>query len=382
LDLVDASLVGGPAGALCFGPFANWINTGSDGCADNSKFTTGVTPFPLAFDDNRLNPYFGPVYGPGILSDVYQLDHPMGVLLTEGTGKYFAAAFFATLSRQRNPNDASAGSFDLSMVTNGDPNPLVQGRHNIIPWQLVPQPFISVVGQIEDVGTSPRIVTAVITPPRVIHDGSVRPSGAPAAVLGGAPGVGVLDQAGGDPRSLIRFVFENAPLTVAGVCGTYLPVHEVPIGQATTTFIVPADTCLRMVTHFGRRPQTQTCSQNNASVALTGDIGYNVSSVEVFIGEGLASDGLAILSARRQRGQSVAISFRTASELNVMQLALFGRDARGRERLLATLQPRQGSTGLGDTYEVTLTKAQLRGARSLYVVAQPSGPRSADVVIK
>jgi len=383
LDLVDSAFIGGPSGALCFGAGTNWINTGSDGCADNSKSGSGFTPTNGGnTDDNLLNPYWGSAYGPGpsYPSRVYLLDAPMGVLLTEGTGKYFAAAFFASRFRNGNSSDADPGDFTMGDLVNGDPNPVTPGKNNVVPWQLIPQPNIQAT--FADPGnpsTSPRILNVTWDPVRVIHDGSTRLSDAPAAVNGNRPGVGVVDQAGGDPSSLIRFVIETAPATPG--CGAFTAALTVPGSQGSANLTVPPDTCVRMSTQFGMTPQQTACNLANATRGQTGDLGVSVNSDTTVVGGTLASNRITLVSARKNKNQTATIVFKTTSELNVTSLAVYGRNQKGQEGLLTTVTPKQGTTGMGDSYSITLTKGQMKGARSVFVVAQPGGTRSNEVTL-
>jgi hypothetical protein len=385
LDLVDSAFVGGPAGALCFGAGTNWINTGSDGCGDNSKAGNGgATSGSLggSFDDNLINPAWGGGYGLGYLSREYYLDAPMGVLLTEGTGKFFAAAFFASRDRGNNPNDASEGEFALGTVINGDPNPVTPGANNVIPWQLVPQPNIAATFQ--DPGnpsTSPRILNITWDPVRVIHDGSSRPSDAPAAVNGGRPGVGIMEQSGGNPNSLIRFAIETAPADATGGCGPFTTALSVPGSQGSANLTVPPDTCVRLSTQFGTVPQQTTCNLANASRGQVGDLGVSVSSANTVVGGTLASNRITVTSARKNKNQTATIEFKTSSELNITSLQVYGRTQKGQEILLTTVTPKQGTTGLGDSYSITLSKGELKGSRTIFVVSQPGGARSNEITL-
>jgi hypothetical protein len=386
LDLVDSAFVGGPAGALCFGAGTNWINTGSDGCGDNSKSGSGTTTgyYGGPFDDNLINPAWGGGLGLGFATREYYLDFPMGVLLTEGTGKYFAAAFFASKDRGNNANDASEGEFPLGAIINGDPNPVTPGLNNVIPWQRVPQPNIQATFQ--DPGnptTSPRILNITWDPIRVIHDGSLRPSTAPAAVNGGRPGVGVMEQSGGDPSSLIRISIETAPATDAqGTCGAFTTALTVPSTQASANLTVPPDTCVRMGVQFGTTPQQTACNLANASRGQIGDLGVSSPpSATTVVGGSLASNRITVTSARKNKNQTATIQFKTTSELNVTSLEIRARNQKGQEFLVTTVSPKQGTTGIGDEYSITVTKTQLKGARTIFVVAQPGGTRSNEITL-
>jgi hypothetical protein len=388
LDLVDSAFVGGPAGALCFGAGTNWINIGSDGCGDNSHTGSGTTSGPNggSFDDNLLNPYWGPALGGGYRYEDYKLDHPMGVLLTEGTGKYFAAAFFATRTRLGRPdpeNDFSEGDFTMGDLVNGDPNPATPGKNNVVPWQLIPQPDISATFQ--DPGnptTSPRILNITWDPIRVIHDASSRPSAAPTAILGGRAGVGVMEQSGGNPNSLIRFAIETAPATDAqGNCGTFTTALSVPGSQGQANLTVPPDTCVRLTTQFGTTPQQTACSLINSSRGLIGDVGVSASSRTTVVGGTLASNRITVTSARKNKNQTATIEFKTSSELNITSLQVYGRTQKGQEILLSTVTPKQGTSGLGDSYSITLSKGELKGSRTIFVVAQPGGTRSNEITL-
>jgi hypothetical protein len=385
LDLVDSAFVGGPAGALCFGAGTNWINTGSDGCGDNSKAgnggpTTGT--YGGAFDDNLINPAWGLGLGLGYETREYYLDAPMGVLLTEGTGQFFAAAFFASRNRGGNSSDASEGEFALGTVINGDPNPVTPGMNNVIPWQPVPTPHITATFQNpSDTTNSPRILNITWPPVRVIHDGSSRPSTAPAAVNRGAAGVGVMEFSGGDPSNLIRFVIETAPASTGGACGTFATALTVPGNQGSANLTVPPDTCVRMSTQLGLPPQQTTCSLANATRGQIGDLGIGVTSASTVVGGPLASNRITVTSARKNKNQTATIEFKTTSELNVTSLAVYGRNQKGQEILLTTVTPKQGTSGMGDSYSINLTKNQMKGARTIFVVAQPGGTRSNEITL-
>ncbi len=279
VDLIDASPFGGPSGSLCFGAGANWINTGSDGCADNSRAGSGIIVPGGNADDSLLNPWWGPYYGVGTLLNFYQLDAPMGIILTEGTGRYFAAAFFASRDRHRNPNDADPGDFNVSAINDGEPNPTAPGRKNIIPWQDVPQFRQMSIQQNPQDPNALATVTVGWDSVRIVSDNSIRPSGQPFVVIN-ATGVGVLDQG-----PLVRFILERAPVVDAqGTCGAFSKIQELPGTQTSTTIGGQcSQICLRLRTLFGRTPAQSTVSLANASRATLGDLGIEVVSEPVLV---------------------------------------------------------------------------------------------------
>jgi hypothetical protein len=214
LGLISAQPFGGPAGSLCFGAIANWGSPGVDGCGDaNRNGTAGGGSSSIS--NNYLNPYWVAAYGPGTLYYAEQVDPPMGVLMTEGTGTKFALAFFANRPRGKDANDISPGEYDVAALTNGDPS---TSGSNAIPWQSVPEPdTASTLSDPQD-QNSPRNVTMTWTPIRFVTDNSTRPclqtdGTTPCASLGGATGGGVNDQG-----ALAHYEVESTSLS-GGACG-------------------------------------------------------------------------------------------------------------------------------------------------------------------
>jgi len=375
LDFVDATFIGGPPGSMCFSSATNWIAGGIDGCADDTRDGATGTLYAYSRDDNILNKYFnglGPGNGPTL---DYQTDNAMAFLITEGSGKAFALAFLANLTRNGDPLDGSEGSFQFAKIINGDNNTQVPPQPTVIPWQPIPSPSISATFSIPGDTSSPRILAMSWTGVRLVHDGSNRPStdtsNFPDTANGGSAGVGVMNMG-----RLVRYSVEQSPMDAVGNCtGVWTPIPGSTTGNTQATVTVPQNNCVRLTSAFGRTPSGLTPSVITARRGQLGDIGYQVSSAAIKIGGSLVSQKVSISSVKKSGG-SLIVDFSSSTELNVSKFSIYGVDQKGKETLLGSTNCTSCTTGLGNGYSVTVKGA---GVKSVYVVMDPSGEKS-DVV--
>jgi len=482
IDLVSATILGGPAGSLCFGSSSNWATAGSDGCADNERSlltdavkpgapgicnvvdvcdtgtstcalggndcsgggdadctqlfcTGGATPSgPCSVDadcgtgapgvcnesknDNRLNKYYGPCQGQGTSTLEYQLDAPMGTLLTETNKKWFALAFFATSSRGGDPNDTAFGDYKLDAIgrapqsTNrGDPNPDASkpGTFDIIPWQRIPGPQTDpnfVASTVLAVDPNNALLTASWSAVRLVDDGSIRPS--TDNNLGGCTGVGARDCG-----TLVRYQLQRAnvvtsgtciggdgvagaphpgtcsfgggPCSVnsdcAGSCANFVNLGAAITGTSVSAVSVARDSCVRLRTIFGKVPATAVLTaEADANNGRLGDLGYQVESGILLIGKSLVSSN-AVLKVAAKNKNAVLIEFDTTGELDVTRFDIVGKDAKG-ERVIGQVSCTECGTGRGAHYSTVIPAGDVKGSKSVVIVTQPSGARSNELPIQ
>lgn len=379
LDILDAGSVipGAPVGSVCLGS-NNWANAGVDGCCDNPRDAY------LAFtDDDLLNPEFDVQANrtgyPGVPSSQWIQDAPMGVLLSESSGQYFALLAVASMVRN-GPTDLRPGSFNLADVSNGSANPLT-GVNNVVPWQSVPGTPISgdpttefVRSAVVDANNN-RVLDLGWKGAVLYHDGSSKPS--TNSVVTGLPGItgmGVTDH-----PDLVRYVLEsqaivdpNDPLGSLNPAGWSVEsVTQVPDGSGgfTAQITVAPDTCLRLHTYFGLVPQTAVISTPNCRQGICGDVGIDLESAPACIGGALAADGL-VKNARavRDRG-AVDVSFESQSELSVRNYKIYALTKQSGLVEVASLSCSECTTGGGGQYKVRIPMGQLKGARELEIVS-------------
>jgi hypothetical protein len=372
LDIGDAGVVGGPAGALCVGATgsANWSINGLDGCSDNQRTLTG--PYGYSKNDDILNPYFASGVpaggGVGIYSTAYQIDAPMAILLTESTGKSFALAMFASRSRNQSATDTDTGSYDMRTVI-GDPNPTKPGIDDVIPWQPVPNPTIAATLSNPSDPASPRILNMNWTGVRLVTDNSTRPSSDTTMPV---PGVGVNDQG-----PLVRYAVDIAPITTPPDCGAFTTALSTNNTSATVTN-VPQNSCVRLTTHFGRTPATTAVSSANAANGRLGDLGYNVASPTILVGGSLVGNKLVIDSAVK-KGGDILISFHTGAELGNPSFVAHGLSANGKDSALGSVPCTACTSGLGGSY--TITASGKGGVKSVYILSS-TGEKSNTMDVK
>jgi hypothetical protein len=371
-----------------------------------------------ANNDNRLNKYYGPCLGAGASTLRYQLDAPMGALLTETNRKYFALAFFASNNRGGDPNSASFGLYLMDDIgrgaTNqGDPNPdpTKPGAFDVIPWQRIPGP-----------GTDPNFVasaplavdpnfvmlTASWSGVRLVDDGSIRPSADSSLNLGGCTGVGARDCG-----PLVRYQLQRAPV-VAGTgtctsgdgvpglpnpgncsvdsrpcstnadCQTCGLFSNVAGGATSGTSVGPIsvarDGCIRLRTIFGKVPATLVQTVGDANLGRMGDLGMQIDSGTLVIGKSLVSAN-AVLKVAAKNKNAVLIEFDTTGELDVTGFNIVGKDAKG-ERVIGTVSCTECSTGRGAHYSTVIPAGDVKGSKSVVILTQPSGARSNELPIQ
>ena len=409
LDLVNAAVGAGTplaTGGLCFSAQANWALPFVDGCSDQNRIYSALGAGVDA-SDGYLDPYFaGATGGPGIFTDYALVDAPMGVLLTESNNKYFAVAFFSSTSRNGDPNNIFDRGYDMGAITNGDPNPVTpSGNNNIVPWQSIPQPILSTAIDL----SNNRIVSASWSSVRMVRDVSSRPN--TGAMTDGASGRHVLgkDRNGAnvtgvgveDQPELVSYRLEKKPISGSD-CDAgapwvsagppVVPAVSTPGGTPLFTSVtVPPDTCIRLTTHFGRIPSetfapaplnlaTRNSNRAAAQAGNLGDIGYDVSSGTRKIGGPLASDKPILRRATFEQ-KNLVVEFETLGELATQSFQVVAKDRRGATSIVATVECAQCGSGVGSEYRVLVPASDLRTAKSVYVVALPSGSISNEITI-
>jgi len=410
LDLINAAVGAGTPlamGGLCFSASANWAIPFVDGCSDQNRLYSALGGGG-DFSDDYQDPYFsGATGGPGIFSDYALVDAPMGVLLTESNNKYFAVAFFSSTSRNGDPNNIFDRGYDMGAITNGDPNPVTpSGNNNIVPWQSIPAPILSTAID----PNNNRIVSASWSSARMVRDTTSRPnSGAMTDLAAGGrhvlgkdrnganlTGVGVMEQ-----PELVSYRLErkpisgsdcdaNQPWVSAGL--PVVPGVSTPGGTPLFTSVtVPPDTCIRLTTHFGRIPSetfasspatlvTRNSNRFAAQAGNLGDIGYDVSSGTRKIGGPLASDKPILRGATFEQ-KNLVVAFETLGEMATQSFQVVAKDRRGVTSIVATVECAQCSSGVGSDYRVLVPAMDVRTAKSVYVVALPSGSISNEITI-
>lgn len=378
--LISPPLAGAPTGSFCFSSAANWVAPGMDGCADNARTGLPINgSYPALAgpkNDNRLNPYFGGYYGNGTLLRDYLIDAPMAVLARESTGTQFALAFFASTPRPTLNADTKLGDFQMDFINNGDANP-GNGALNIIPWQPVPKPSITLTFVTPGDTTSDRILAMSWTPIRLVHDSSTRLS--PDTTLN-ATGVGVLDQG-----ALARYQVERTTMDAGGNCLATWSASGPAVAHpgASTSVTVPQNTCVRLSTLFGRTPTTTTVTAPNAAQARLGDLGYSVSSPTIRIGGNnpLVSQN-AVLKVVEKNKNMILIEWDTNSEINVSNFDIVGIDAKGGRKVIGTASCSQCTSGLGASYTELIPSGKVQGSKKVQIVVQPSGAQSNTLDLK
>ncbi len=257
---------------------------------------------------------------------------------------------------------------------------MTAGANNIIPWQSIPKQHVdgTTFSNPADKQNSDRILALSWPAVRVVSDQSVRTSGRTLNNPGN--GVGVNDQG-----PLVRYVVEGASITTANPDPSTLSWSALTSTNGTTTSVtVGPDTAIRLRSVFGVIPATSTTSAANCRVGLCGDIGYDVVSGMTIIAGPLASEKVVDLSATC-RGNKCTITFGTTSENSVSSISVLAISKRD-ETVVKTLAPQQGTTGIGATYSVDLSKADLKGAKEIAVRLDGTGgnliSKSATVSIK
>jgi hypothetical protein len=347
-----------PVGALCSNFENSWGSVGADGCADDQRTTSSED------NDNVLNRYFD-YQGPGYYSTNYQIDYPMAVLLTESNSKYFSVAFLSSKARpgtqSDKANDIGEGFFDLATISNGSPNPIDVGKNSMIPWQPIPKQRVDATtfSNPADKQNSPRLLALSWTAASATSDGSVRPSGR--ALNNPGNGVGVLDQG-----PVIRYIVESAPITSANpnpATLTWSPIAETSGNTANVT--VGPDTAIRLRTAFGKKPATSAVSLANGREGKLGDLGYEVTSGITVIAGPLVSERVIELAAVRGKNE-VNVTFRTTSEVSLTGISILAVNGKG-EVAVKSITPKEGTTGVGASYEATIAVGDLKGAKQIAV---------------
>ncbi|MBI3447624.1 MAG: hypothetical protein HY049_01695 [Acidobacteria bacterium] len=419
-----------PFGATCLSS-NNWANSGIDGCADNDRTTS------LSNDnDDILNPdynvYYAKAGSPGYYSYDWHQDYPMAALLkTIPDAKYFAIAAVGTLDRGNShtgdgpcaltpgtnpsPCDFRPGSYSFKGVINGQPNPVVSGANNVIPWQQVPRPKASCVAGCSGTGT--RTINFVWDPVFIQNDrrhiGTTHPAMGGGACVGANPpcialgpdatragGVGIIDlmtkaNAANNWAGLVRYTLESAAvgasnldpngsvltntLVFAAVTGqTDIPQPALnangDAGSQVTRAGVssPPDTCYRVHVLFGKKPETgtgvSTCSTANARLGKCGDKGYEAFSLDPgtisCVGGALVSEKAIDVQATKKLG-GVTLTWKMTSELALSGFNVYTVSNKGVEKRIGSVPCIACSTGESESYSFNAPATQVKGARSI-----------------
>jgi hypothetical protein len=390
-ELIDAQVAIGsstpPAGSLCFRN-NNWANSGIDGCCDNPRggVMTGTE------DDNILNPLYnvysarnltdpstGNLYKPeDVPSNDWVMDGPMMALLRESTGSYFAVAAVST-SPRAGVGDITAGFYSFHEVSNGLTNPITSAS-NVVPWQLVPgrKACSLCPGLVRDISDanmpgSPHILTLGWDSVIVYSDNASRPSTNPTVPSGGMGTTAA--EAGG----LVRYVVEKQTNVNASNPGALDPngwVTDATYTNPTNSAFVTVDpnSCVRLHTYFGASNVPVTQNNANCRVGKCGDLGYDVVSPVSCVTGALASEAPIELKAIRQQGGVFTITWRASAELTTTSYRIDAVTKKGAVTL-GTVPATETGTGTSAAYKFTAVATQLKGARTIEVIAMPSGSR-------
>ncbi|MBI3447623.1 MAG: hypothetical protein HY049_01690 [Acidobacteria bacterium] len=368
-----------PVGALCLRN-NNWANTGVDGCCDNVKDPA----LPLS-KDGILNPLYNVNYVRNYAYDANSVaaasrnwvqDSPMGTLLRESTGSYFAVAAVTTMIRT-SQGDVRPGFYNFKDVTNGLTNPFNAAVHNIVPWQPVPgkKGTADPLGLVRDVSTptvvGPHTLTLGWNDVTMYRDNRNLPS-TNTGVPGGGMGTGDF---GGD---FIRYVVEtqaivdaNNPISSLSPTGwTAAATYTNPTNSASQ--LVNADSCVRLHTYFGLPPGTSTQTVANCRLGICGDLGYDVTSPASCVGGPLVSESPIELKAIRERAGAVTITWKASAELSTKSYRIEAVGKKG-NTVLGTVPATGTGSGTASSYKFSASVTQLKGTRTVIVVAEPSG---------
>jgi len=392
-DLSDARTAIGssapPAGALCLRN-NNWANTGVDGCCDNPRDPNNLFGTE---DDNILNPLYN-VYAVRSLTDPntalpynpvdvpsndWVQDSPMMALLSESTGSYFAVAAIATHPRS-GVGDVLAGFYAFNEVTNGLPNPITAAS-NIVPWQGIPgkKQCALCVGLVRDISDanmpgSPHILTLGWDTVTIYSDEASRPSTNLTVPSGG------MGTTASEAGSLVRYVVEKTVLPVnASNPGSIDPNNwtaDATYANPTNSAFVTVDpnSCVRLRTIFGKPPAGGGQGVANCRVGRCGDLGYDVVSPPSCITGALASESPIELKAIRGQGGVFTITWKASAELTTTSYKINAVTKKG-SVTLGTVPATETGSGTSASYRFTAMATQLKGARTIEVIAMPSGSR-------
>jgi hypothetical protein len=372
---------GAPAGALCLS-VNNWANTGIDGCCDNPKDSAlpvskdGILN-PL-YDVNYVRNYgYDPNTNP---SNKWVQDSPIAALLRESNGHYFAFVATSTLDRF-SIADPRPGAYYFKDVDNGHVNPYDGTKHNVIPWQKVPgyKAPGDAFGLVRDVSdanmpNATHNVTLGWDDVVVYQDHHNRPSTNVTVSTG--------DEGSAFVGPLVRYVVETQ-----AIVNPNNPVGSLnPNGwTAAGTFHNPAnsavisvgpDTCVRLHTYLGHEPTVLPPNQNSGTcrVGECGDLGYDVASPASCVGGPLVSETPVNLSAIRERAGAVSITWKAAAELTTTSYRVEAITKKG-ATVLGTVPATATGSGASASYKFSASVTQLKGTRTIQVVALPSGAK-------
>lgn len=371
-----------PVGALCLRN-NNWANTGIDGCCDNVKDPA----LPLS-DDGTLNPLYNVNYvrnyaydpnSPAAASNAWVQDSPMAALLRESTGSYFAVAAVSTMLRT-SQGDPRPGFYNFKDVNNGLASPFNAAVHNIVPWQPVPgkKGTADPLGLVRNVSDptliGPHTLTLGWNAVQMYSDTGRSIPSTNTGVPGG--GMGTADL-GGD---FIRYVVEtqaivdgNNPINSLNPNGwTAQATYTNPTNSAS--LVINPDTCVRLHTYFGLPPGTSTQTVANCRLGICGDLGYDVASPASCVGGPLVAETPIELKAIRERAGAVTITWKASAELSTKSYRIEAVGKKG-NTVLGTVPANGTGSGTASSYKFSASVTQLKGTRTIMVVAEPSGAK-------
>ena len=84
-----------------------------------------------------------------------------------------------------------------------------------------------------------------------------------------------------------------------------------------------------------------------------------------------------VMAMGGSRSQSVVkIRFETTVELDITAIDIVGLDQKGGRRVLMTVSPQHGTTGVGATYAIDVPRNIFKDTKQVQIVLQPSGEGS------
>jgi hypothetical protein len=209
----------------------------------------------------------------------------------------------------------------------------------------------------------------------VHSDNGSRPSTNITVTSAGLTGLGTAEVG-----PLVRYVVEtqgivdqNNPL------GSLLPNGWTAVGTFTnptssTELTIGPDTCVRLHTYFGANPSTTTHDDANCRLGKCGDLGYDCASPPACLGGPLVSESPIELKAIRERAGAIAITWKSSAELTTTAYRIDAVTKKG-PVTLGTVPATATGSGMSASYKFTATATQLKGTRTLEIVAIPSGAR-------
>jgi len=388
VDLADARIAIGsntpPAGSLCLRS-NNWANSGVDGCCDNPRDAA----LPIT-KDSILNPLYNVNYVRNYSYDPnthpsnnWVQDSPMAALLRESNGHYFAVAAQSTLVRT-SVQDARPGFYNFKGVDNGHLNPFGP-VNNIVPWQKTPGykapgDTFGLVRNVSDANMPNATHNVTLGWDDVIVHQDTGAAGSRPSTNGTVTGAGFAGMGSAEVGPLVRYVAETQAIVDANnPVGSLNPNGWTAAGtfhNPTNSAVISVgpDTCVRLHTYFGHEPDTTTQTTATCRLGQCGDLGYDVTSPASCIGGPLVSETPINLSAIRERAGAVTITWKAAAELTTSSYRIEAVTKKG-VTVLGTVPATATGSGTSASYKFSANVTQLKGTRTIQVVALPSGAK-------